>query len=115
VFDAGSGGRFASGATVNFSLQLQRRRYRLSSAFLLDADPVQARSRKPEYPLKFLRLNRTAYLDLADVTGHLSVVPPLPVSQMTGYVMNKVAQAIHRHSSAGGMRSRSGFVTATSK
>jgi len=30
--------------------------------------------------------------------GHLSVVPPLPVSQMTGYVMNKVAQAIHRHS-----------------
>jgi thymidylate kinase len=84
-------------------------------AFLLDADPVQARSRKPEYPLRFLRLNRAAYLDLADVTGHLSVVPPLPVSQMTGYVMNKVAQAIHRHSSADGMRSRSGYVTATNK
>jgi thymidylate kinase len=84
-------------------------------AFLLDADPVQARSRKPEYPLRFLRLNRAAYLDLAGVTGHLSVVPPLPVSQMTGYVMNKVAQALHRLSSADGMRTRSGHVTATNK
>jgi thymidylate kinase len=68
-------------------------------AFLMDADPVQARSRKPEYPLRFLRLNRAAYLDLAEVTGHLSVVPPLPIPQVTKFVMDKVAQAIGRHSS----------------
>jgi hypothetical protein len=88
-------------------------------AFLLDADPVQARSRKPEYPLRFLRRNRAAYLDLADATGHLSGVPPLPVSPMTGYVMNKVAQTCHRPSSGDGIRSRSGMpqlpITATNK
>jgi hypothetical protein len=84
-------------------------------ALLLDADPVHARSRKPEYPLRFLRLNRAAYLDLAAITGHLSLVPPLPISQMTGYVMNKVGQAIHRHSSTDGIPCHSGYVAAANR
>jgi thymidylate kinase len=84
-------------------------------AFLLDADPVHARSRKPEYPLRFLRLNRAAYLDLADMTEHLCVVPPLPIPQMTMYVMNKVDQAIHRRSSADRTLSHSGYATATNR
>ena len=31
-------------------------------AYLLDADPVAARERKPEYPIEFLHANRAAYL-----------------------------------------------------
>ena len=38
-------------------------------AYLLDADPVLACSRKPEYPLEFLRLNRESYLALSAMTG----------------------------------------------
>jgi len=34
-------------------------------AYFLDADPVQARERKPEYPLEFLHLSRARYLALA--------------------------------------------------
>ena len=43
-------------------------------AYVLDADPVEARGRKPEYPLEFLFRNRQAYLDLAKMAG-LTVIP----------------------------------------
>jgi hypothetical protein len=33
-------------------------------AYLLDADPLQARARKPEYPIDFLQTNRASYLAL---------------------------------------------------
>lgn len=48
-------------------------------AFLIDADPVAARARKPEYPLEFLRINREAYLTLARLTGNMTVIEPLPI------------------------------------
>ena len=44
-------------------------------AFVLDADPVQARARKPEYPIKFLRRIREAYQELAAWGGLTSIVP----------------------------------------
>jgi thymidylate kinase len=44
-------------------------------AYLLDADPVQARARKPEYPLDFLETNRASYLALSELAGGITVVP----------------------------------------
>jgi len=46
------------------------------AAFLIDADPVAARARKPEYPLDFLRQNRESYLTLARLTGRMIVIEP---------------------------------------
>lgn len=44
-------------------------------SFVLDADPVAARARKPEYPIEFLRFNREAYLHLSRIFS-LTVIPP---------------------------------------
>ena len=58
-------------------------------AFVLDADPVQARARKPEYPLDFLILNRRAYLELGEFLGGI-IIPPLPLPQAKAAVMSHV-------------------------
>jgi thymidylate kinase len=47
-------------------------------AFLLDADPFQARERKPEYPIEFLIQARAAYFLLHDLMGGFTIVPPMP-------------------------------------
>jgi thymidylate kinase len=46
------------------------------AAFLIDADPVAARVRKPEYPVEFLRRNRESYLTLRDLTGQMILIEP---------------------------------------
>ena len=56
-------------------------------SYFLDADPVQARARKPEYPLEFLHANRDAYLALANLAGGITVVSPKPVHQVEAEVM----------------------------
>ncbi len=43
-------------------------------AYLLDVDPVQARARKPEYPVEFLHHNRASYLALSEIVGGITVV-----------------------------------------
>jgi thymidylate kinase len=48
-------------------------------AYILDAEPVAAFARKPEYPLEFLRRNREAYLTLSHLTGDVTVIEPLSV------------------------------------
>ena len=50
-------------------------------AFVLDADPAEARARKPEYPLEFLRLIRQSYLALSESTGAKTVIPPSTIDQ----------------------------------
>lgn len=47
-------------------------------AYLLDADPVQARHRKPEYPIEFLRSHRASYLALSTLVGGMTVIEPVP-------------------------------------
>ena len=46
-------------------------------SFLLDADPMEARARKPEYPLDFLQFSRKSYLALSEIDrlhdGHRAV------------------------------------------
>jgi thymidylate kinase len=51
-------------------------------SYLLDADPVKARARKPEYPLEFLYTNRQAYLTLSQLIGGITVIAPLPIQQV---------------------------------
>jgi len=52
---------------------------RPDAAFLIDADPVAARARKPEYPLDFLRQNRESYLTLARLTGRMTIIEPASI------------------------------------
>jgi thymidylate kinase len=48
-------------------------------AFVIDADPVVAFARKPEYPLEFVRRNRDAYLAVARLIGDITVIEPASV------------------------------------
>jgi thymidylate kinase len=45
-------------------------------SYVLDADPTEARARKPEYPLDFIYENRCAYLELSRLIGGITVIPP---------------------------------------
>jgi hypothetical protein len=49
---------------------------------LIDADPIAAHARKPEYPLEFVRRNRQAYITLAELAGNISLVNPGTLSEM---------------------------------
>ncbi len=60
---------------------------RLDVSYVLDADPAQARARKPEYPLDFLQLNRRNYLDLAELLGGLTVIPAGPVAEVHANIL----------------------------
>lgn len=60
--------------------------------FVLDADPEQARARKPEYPLDFLRLCRNSYLQLSALLGSITVVPPLPLESAKREVVRLVLE-----------------------
>jgi thymidylate kinase len=61
-------------------------------AYLLDADPVQARERKPEYPVDFLHQNRAAYLTLSKMAGQMTVIPPLPVAEAAQRVLGEISK-----------------------
>ncbi len=45
-------------------------------SYLLDADPEQARARKPEYPLEFLHSSRASYLALSKLVGGMTIIAP---------------------------------------
>ncbi len=45
-------------------------------AYVLDAEPEEARKRKPEYPLDFLHKYRRSYHELARLGG-LALIPPM--------------------------------------
>jgi thymidylate kinase len=59
-------------------------------SFLLDADPIRARARKPEYPLAFLYINRQSYLDLGALIGGMAVIPPGPVEEVKREILRHV-------------------------
>ncbi len=56
-------------------------------SYLLDADPILARARKPEYPLDFLHNNREAYLTLAHLLGGITVISPKPIQEVEAEVI----------------------------
>lgn len=55
-------------------------------SYLLDADPVEARARKPEYPLDFLYINREAYLALSNL-AEMTVISPSSVADVKRNVL----------------------------
>jgi thymidylate kinase len=63
-------------------------------SYLLDADPLQARARKPEYPLEFIYLNRRAYHDLSQLLGGITVVPPMPIDDVQREVLHHALGAL---------------------
>lgn len=65
-------------------------------AYLIDADPVAALERKPEYPLEFLRSNREAYLALSRLTGHITIIDPLPLDAMERHIRNAFLQSLSK-------------------
>lgn len=48
-------------------------------SYFLDADPVAARARKPEYPLDFLHISRASYFTLIALIGGITVIPPMSI------------------------------------
>ena len=63
-------------------------------AYLIDADPVAAQARKPEYPLEFVRRNREAYLALARLSGVITIVGPDSIAAMKTRIWNETAQKL---------------------
>ena len=63
-------------------------------SYLLDADPVQARTRKPEYPIEFVRSNREAYLRLAKLVGGITVLSPKPIHDVQAEVIAHAARKL---------------------
>lgn len=63
-------------------------------SYLLDADPIQARARKPEYPLDFIYINRQSYFDLCKVVGQMTVISPAPVAEVQREVLRHALNAL---------------------
>jgi thymidylate kinase len=58
-------------------------------SYLLDADPVHARARKPEYPIDFLHSSRASYLALSKLAG-MTVIAPQPVQDVARQILQQV-------------------------
>ena len=56
-------------------------------SYVLDADPVMARARKPEYPLEFLCTNRESYQTLCHLIGGMTVIAAMPVKDVKHAVL----------------------------
>ena len=63
-------------------------------SFLLDADPAEARARKPEYPLDFLQFCRSSYFALSDLIGSMTVIPPLPADEVEREIVSRAESAL---------------------
>jgi thymidylate kinase len=63
-------------------------------AYVIDADPVAALTRKPEYPLPFLRRNREAYIFLAGLVGDVIVIEPGCVETMRMQIRAEMLQKL---------------------
>ena len=50
-------------------------------AYLLDADPIAAYLRKPEYPVEFMKKCRRAYFELASLLKTMTIIPALALPE----------------------------------
>jgi len=76
--------------------------------FFLDADPVLARERKPEYPLEFLHKSRAAYLELSKLGEEMTTIPSASIAEAA----DLVRQAVWRNL-PGGTSARSSALSAS--
>ena len=63
-------------------------------SYVLDADPVEARARKPEYPIEFLHTNRQSYLDLNNLVGGMTVIVPMPIAEVSRAVLKHAIEEL---------------------
>lgn len=63
-------------------------------AYLLDADPVAAYARKPEYPVEFMKKCRRAYFELATLLGTMTVIPALDLAEAKVAVLKAAEQKL---------------------
>lgn len=63
-------------------------------AFILDAEPAEARARKPEYPLDFLSKCRQSYLSLGDLIGGMIVIPHMSKQDVEREVLRLAIKAL---------------------
>jgi len=66
----------------------------LDISFLLDADPVQARARKPEYPLEFLQFSRNSYFALNEIIGCMTIIAPMPIGEVEQEILSRAEAAL---------------------
>lgn len=63
-------------------------------SFLLDADPAEARARKPEYPLEFLHFSRKSYFSLIELIGCMTIIPPQPMDEVEKEILDHAETAL---------------------
>lgn len=73
-------------------------------SFLLDADPVQARARKPEYPLDFLFTCRESYMALSRLIGRMTIVPPMATADVSRKVLEHVLAKLSLEARGSGLK-----------
>jgi len=63
-------------------------------SFLLDADPVEARARKPEYPLEFLQFSRNSYFALNEIIRCMTIIAPMPIGEVEQQILGRAEAAL---------------------
>jgi thymidylate kinase len=63
-------------------------------SYYLDANPIQAQARKPEYPTEFLHTCRASYLALSELSGRITVIAPMPVREVEQEVLRHVLKEL---------------------
>jgi thymidylate kinase len=63
-------------------------------SYVLDADPMQARARKPEYPVEFLHTSRASYLALNEFLGGMTIIPTLPIEEVERLVLRHASRLL---------------------
>ncbi len=81
-------------------------------SYLLDADPVQARARKPEYPIDFLHKNRASYMDLVHLAGGITIIPAMSVEAVKEEVRRHALAALATESPVLAARAGTSALTA---
>jgi thymidylate kinase len=76
-------------------------------SYFLDADPVKARERKPEYPLDFMIKNRKSYFRLFELIGGITVIDPAPIPEVEQAVLG---HALRELSFSALLRESGGFL-----
>ena len=63
-------------------------------AFVLDAEPCEARARKPEYPIEFLKTCRQSYLTLSNLVGCMKVIAPKSKQEVEAEILSLAADEL---------------------
>src|SRR5689334_7515037 len=91
-------------SNLNLESRLSRRFVRLIArlvplpdlAYLLDADPVAAYARKPEYSVEFMKKCRRSYYELAALLGTMTLVPALELPEAKIAVLRTAERVIRK-------------------